>query len=147
MTTSPSRIPALTIRRPWAQLIIAGHKHVENRGWNTSYRGLLIVHAGQAWERSGDILAAAEGIYLDRGASPAGYIGTVRLVDVHAATSTCVSEGPCEPWGMPEQYHWILADAKPFDEAVPGNGMLGLFIRVPDSVRQLVAHLDARGEL
>ena len=38
---------ALSIRRPWANLILAGHKTVENRSWTTEHRGLLLIHAGR----------------------------------------------------------------------------------------------------
>jgi hypothetical protein len=36
---------ALTIRQPWAWLIVHGHKDLENRTWCTSYRGPLLIHA------------------------------------------------------------------------------------------------------
>src|SRR3954452_3561016 len=37
---------ALTIRQPWAALIMAGSKDVENRVRPTSFRGRLAIHAG-----------------------------------------------------------------------------------------------------
>mgnify|MGYP002359850962 FL=1 len=36
---------ALSIRQPWAGLIIHGYKDIENRDWPTRYRGPLLVHA------------------------------------------------------------------------------------------------------
>lgn len=42
----PAGTPALTIKQPWAALIIAGIKDVENRSWTTPHRGLLLIHAG-----------------------------------------------------------------------------------------------------
>lgn len=36
----------LTIRQPFAEQIIRGEKKVENRKWATTYRGLLLIHAG-----------------------------------------------------------------------------------------------------
>ena len=38
-------MPALSIRAPWAWLIIHGKKRIENRDWNTGYRGRFLVHA------------------------------------------------------------------------------------------------------
>ena len=38
----------LTIHQPWAWLIVSGHKRYENRTWQTSYRGPLLIHAGQS---------------------------------------------------------------------------------------------------
>jgi hypothetical protein len=36
---------AITIRQPWAWLIVAGKKDIENRTWKTHYRGRLLIHA------------------------------------------------------------------------------------------------------
>jgi hypothetical protein len=46
--TSDLRIPALTICQPWAWLIADGIKRVENRSWETRYRGALWIHAGKS---------------------------------------------------------------------------------------------------
>lgn len=37
---------ALTIRQPWTSLIAWEEKHYETRGWATTYRGPLAIHAG-----------------------------------------------------------------------------------------------------
>lgn len=37
---------ALTVRQPHAAFIARGAKPIETRGWSTSYRGPLIIHAG-----------------------------------------------------------------------------------------------------
>lgn len=42
------KIKCLTIRQPWAWLIVKGHKPVENRVWSTHYRGWIAIHAGKA---------------------------------------------------------------------------------------------------
>lgn len=36
---------ALSIRQPWAWLIVNGYKDIENRSWNTKYRGPVLIHA------------------------------------------------------------------------------------------------------
>ena len=36
---------ALTVKQPWASLLVAGIKTVENRTWTTKYRGPLAIHA------------------------------------------------------------------------------------------------------
>jgi hypothetical protein len=38
---------SLSIRQPWAWLIIQGHKDVENREWSTDYVGPLLIHASK----------------------------------------------------------------------------------------------------
>lgn len=118
---------ALSVRRPWANLIFAG-KTVENRTWKPPAGVLgteIVVHAGQAWAPAGAALAAELGIpgFDTPAACPGGYLGTVRLVDVHPAA------GCCAPWGVqePGSYHWVLADPTLFDQPIPGRGRLGLY--------------------
>jgi ASCH domain len=38
---------ALSIRQPWAWLIANGYKDIENRSWNTTYRGEFFIHASK----------------------------------------------------------------------------------------------------
>lgn len=35
----------ISIRQPWATLIVHGVKDIENRSWATRYRGPVLVHA------------------------------------------------------------------------------------------------------
>ena len=36
---------AISIRQPWAWLVVHGHKDIENRTWATKYRGKTLIHA------------------------------------------------------------------------------------------------------
>lgn len=45
-------LPAISIRQPWAWLIVNGHKDVENRDWVTHFRGRVLIHAGLTFPRS-----------------------------------------------------------------------------------------------
>lgn len=42
----------LSIRQPWAWLIVNGHKDIENRDWPTGFRGQILVHAGKTMART-----------------------------------------------------------------------------------------------
>lgn len=44
---------ALSIRQPWAWLIVHGYKDVENRTWRTGFRGRFGVHASKTFDREG----------------------------------------------------------------------------------------------
>ena len=35
----------LSLWQPWASLLVMGHKLIETRGWDTSHRGPLLIHA------------------------------------------------------------------------------------------------------
>ncbi len=50
------RYHALSIKQPWAALLVAGRKTIEVRRWSTGFRGELLIHAArvpddrpQAW--------------------------------------------------------------------------------------------------
>jgi hypothetical protein len=42
----------LSIRQPWAELILQGVKTVEVRSWPTKHRGRLWIHAGKRIEKA-----------------------------------------------------------------------------------------------
>lgn len=43
----------LSIQQPWAWAITAGRKEVENRSWQTAYRGRVYIHASGKLNREG----------------------------------------------------------------------------------------------
>jgi hypothetical protein len=47
------KIRALTIRQPWAWAIAKGYKDVENRSWQTKYKGLFLIHAAMRCDPDG----------------------------------------------------------------------------------------------
>ena len=60
---------ALSVKQPWAALLVAGVKTVEVRTWPTARRGRLLIHAGKvpderpeawAWVTTPALRAAAE---------------------------------------------------------------------------------------
>lgn len=48
---------ALSIRQPWAGLIVAGLKDIENRDWYTNYRGTVLIHAAKKYDKQGEAMA------------------------------------------------------------------------------------------
>ena len=120
---------ALSIRQPWAWLIINGGKDIENRDWKTNFRGRVLVHAskGMTREEWSDAWTFAQGL----GASPkaiaagvtrdsilrGGIIGSIEIVD-------CVSYSS-SPWFM-GKFGFVLRDPRPLP-FVPWKGQLGFF--------------------
>lgn len=119
---------ALSIRQPWAWLIIHGGKDIENRTWHTKFRGRFLVHAAQGMT-SNEFTQALLYCY-DRGLpmpdrgdmQRGGIIGSVELVD-----SLDTSDSP---WYM-GQKGFLLRDPRPLPAFVPYKGRLGFF-EVPD---------------
>ena len=124
-------LPCLSIRQPWATLIIGEGKDIENRSWNTRYRGPLVIHAalGATKAEFDEALAFVDSVFplkriedrlsrYVRCSSPrGGIIGTVDLVD-------CVTESD-SPWFF-GPYGFVLANPRPC-KFVPMKGRLGLF--------------------
>jgi len=42
---------ALSIKQPWAELILQRKKTIEIRSWNTNYRGYFLIHASKKPEK------------------------------------------------------------------------------------------------
>jgi hypothetical protein len=113
---------ALTVRQPWADLIVLGVKDVENRTWRTHYRGPLAIHSSKGRPSKPDVeraeaiggpLPFAEWHDLGR------VIGRVTLLD-------CVLDST-SPWAEEGAWHWLLAD--PGSVVAPDvvRGRLGLW--------------------
>ena len=47
-TPGLKKLKAISIRQPWAWLIVNGYKDIENRVWSTNVRGPVLIHAGQS---------------------------------------------------------------------------------------------------
>lgn len=41
----------LSVRQPWAWLIVNGYKNIENREWPTRVRGRVLIHASKTMTR------------------------------------------------------------------------------------------------
>ena len=111
---------ALSVRQPWAWLIVNGYKDVENRTRLTRHRGPLLIHAGMSREDmidSDDI----EIHYHVRIPDDLDFGGVIGVVEV----SDCLSSH-ASAWYIEGNYAWVLAKPQrlPFR---PCKGSLGLF--------------------
>ena len=115
-------LPALSVHQPWAWLIVAGFKDIENRSRRTHYRGPVLIHAGlnrrlfhpQVWAW----VAERHRIVLPEEMDFGGVVGVVDLVD-------CVT-AHASPWFAGKGFGYVLANPRrlPFR---PCKGNLGLF--------------------
>ena len=67
----------LTVKQPWASLIIEGFKCYEFRSWKTNYRGKILIHAGKNLEK--DMVDRFQKYHLDY--ELGAIIGEAELVD------------------------------------------------------------------
>lgn len=140
---------ALTIKQPWAHLIIHGGKDIENRDWQSSIRGRIAVHSSARLDlhecRRALLHMATFGLrvpggedwwFKDRAILETGsIIGTVEIVG-------CVNRRT-SPWFAGE-YGFMLQDPIPCDP-FPIKGRLG-FWEVPPDVAARIAPLRLDAE-
>lgn len=93
MISCPVELRVLSVRQPWAWLIVHGVKDIENRTWSTSCRGLVLIHAPRRVDWAADtrdLLTRDEIAGLPIG----GIIGVVSLVDCVTSSDSPWFEGP-----------------------------------------------------
>lgn len=113
---------ALTIKQPWAWLIIHGHKDIENRTWHPNYRGPFLVHAGKGlyatkgerdlmrrtlWTKFGIVLPEDDEFEIG------GIVGKATINRVVWHSTSPWFEGPIG---------WVIEDATPLPfRSMPGQ--------------------------
>lgn len=119
----------LSVRQPWAWLIVQGIKTVENRTWATAYRGEFLIHASARFDlAAGDFDELREAVRADYGVwipddlPRGGIVGQARLAD---CLLDCSEENDII-WHEPGCYAFLLRDARPLPFQ-PQKGRLGFF--------------------
>lgn len=138
----------ITVKQPWASLIVDGAKDVENRSWPTKYRGRILIHA--SIKPDYDIINTANpSIYnaikikdylfkddIDAYCAVGAIIGSVEIVDCvinHPsiwAEKTLIS-APKINWlenkELSPVYNWVLVNPIKFPEPIPAKGKLSFW--------------------
>lgn len=101
----------LSLKEPWAALVVEGRKTIELRSWTTPHRGPLLIH------RSGP---------------GGGIVGMVEVVDVFPIGSfeqfralRDRHHAP-DPFYQPKLFGWVLRNARPVP-FIPCKGRLRLW--------------------
>lgn len=120
---------ALTIKEPWATLIIEGYKKYEFRSWKTKYRGKILIHAGMSLERDNVDRFAVYNLEYSKGV----IIGEADIVDCILVDQKLDDElKKINPLvygrsGHIEKYAWKLKNVKKYEKPIPVKGKLGLW--------------------
>ena len=117
---------ALSVRQPYAWLIVSGNKDIENRTWSTRHRGILIIHASQTVNNEALTYFRKEfhkaGFEFPQELPTGALVGVVTLTDCVTSHASDWFNGPIG---------WVLRNAGEFETPIPTKGKLGLF-NVPD---------------
>jgi len=136
---------ALTIYQPWADLIVAGHKDIENRTWRPSRRQLqpgdkLVIHAGKRYDEkaAGSVrYGKMEGRIPASAHVPSapdlhrrGRLGAILGIATYRG---CV-DASGSPWFAGPQ-GWLLEQPIAFLRPIDARGMQGLWKLSPGQER------------
>ena len=124
------RFPCLSVRQPWADLIVDGIKDVENRSWSTNFRGFILIHASRTLDH-----AAVERVahLLDVG-SALEYRPVIGAIIGYTEIVDCVTRHPSRFFAGP--YGFVLANSRRFPSAISWRGQLGIFEVPAEIIRE-----------
>lgn len=111
---------ALSVRQPWAYLIVSGIKRIENRDWTTDYRGPLLIHASMSWHAAAadrDEFQQRYRVKIPNELPQGAIVGCVLLIDVITHSRDRFFTGP---------YGFVLAKPQMLDP-IPMLGRSRLF--------------------
>jgi hypothetical protein len=157
----------LSLRQPWAWVVVYLGKDIENRDWDMSYRGDFLIHASLGMTKNeyygcmefcqavlgSSVIAKFPGLKsLQRG----GIVGAATVVGVLPPCTDCVCDKkvgivlkPCgrdHRWHMPWKYGFQLQNIRPSPEFIESKGMLGLYNASPELVERVLAVAAADAE-
>lgn len=123
----------LSVRQPWADLIVYGERLIEIRCWKNYYRGPLLIHASKIIDKP-----ACGRFGLESGTIGA-ILGIVNLIDIQKVSESEYNrlrnvhlEVGFRIYGE-KTFAWYLVDPARFRKPIPFIGRLGLF-NVPDDI-------------
>lgn len=136
----------LTIKQPWATLIIQGDKRFEFRSWKTNYRGELLIHAGKGIDKEAMKRLKK---YIPEDMPLGKIIGKVKLVD-------CIKMSPefkemllkenneiYTKSSFQENYGWQVENVEVFNHPIPVKGQLSLWeYEVEENSKELKEFLN-----
>lgn len=119
----------LTIKEPWATLIVNGYKKYEFRSWKTNYRGEFYIHASKSIDK--EAMKHFENLKLDY--QPGKIIGKVNLVDCIEVTrdfeNELIKENP-SIYSLTigrKGYAFKLENVKKLERSIPAKGKLNFW--------------------
>jgi ASC-1-like (ASCH) protein len=117
----------LSLRQPYAELIVSGRKTIELRKWNTKFRGEFLIHASQTIDKQ-----ACKSYNIDTSSLITGAIvGAAVLYDVKIYQNKqefIADKGKHFAHNYQDpKYGFLLSDVKRFDKPISLKGKLGFF--------------------
>ena len=100
---------AVSIKQPWANLIVSGEKTIETRFWKTNHRGKLLIVSSK----------------IPKAEWAGCALGYVDLVDCRPMTPQDEAAAMCDC--LPGLYAWVLENVVAIAAPFPVRGQLRLY--------------------
>ena len=130
----------LSLRQPYAELVVDGRKTIETRRWNTNFRGKFLIHASKAIDKESAILLDIDCSKLTTGA----LIGVAFLYGVKKYTNRknflADKDKHFSINFTTPKYGFLLKDAKELNKPIPMPGQLGFFDASRDIINRRLSH-------
>lgn len=120
----------LTIKQPWATLIMQGDKRYEFRSWQTRYRGDILIHAGKGKDKEAINRLKK---YLPEELPYGKILGKVTLVDCIKMSPNFKEKLLMENKDIyakstfSEEFGWKLENVEVFEKPIEAKGKLNLW--------------------
>ena len=146
MTIELAKLKALTIRQPWADLILRGLKTIEIREWQVKHRGPFLIHVSRTIDWKTVQLLCYEGVEeLPRGM----IVGYAQIEDVVLLNHDRRLAHLKDHWvvhPLPEfSCAAVLSNMKPFSKPIRCSGRPFFFSPPPNILRTCGRRLEELG--
>ena len=118
----------LSLKQPYAELVVTGKKTIELRTWNTKFRGEFLVHASQKMDKE-----ACERNKIDPGSLiigaiiGKGYLYDVKFYDSKKSFIHDRKKHLADIEHFDHNYGFMIKDAQKFKKPIIIPGKLGFF--------------------
>jgi hypothetical protein len=100
---------ALSVKQPWANMIVEGEKTIETRTWSTEYRGEILIVSSK-----------------DPNIPPAGFaLAVATLMDCRPMSVLDEPDAQCRKY--PKAIAWVLENVRRIKKPFPVQGQMGVF--------------------
>lgn len=130
----------ITIKQPWASLIVEGIKDIENRTWKTKFRGRVLIHSSAKLDgyslTEEQFTESGAKVLWDSDDQTSMIIGSVEIVDCVINHESIWAEKTAknyydetgEFYEVKPTYNWFLANPIKFDKPIENvKGKLSLW--------------------
>lgn len=121
-------LQALSIRQPWASMIVTGMKSIELRTWATNYRGWLWIHSGKKPDAAAlEMLGEAPERYQTGGLLGIALLSDVRRIETPREWQALSRQHRSPSGFQPDVMGWHFTDTIGLRTKIASPGELYLF--------------------